>query len=223
MSTTKVGIKYVPMSIKTMGCIEAEDDVLALIGQIAGECYNSARDTASCIKRALNCIARGHHSPWEHYNLTLNCVMDRGTSHAVVRHRHCAFQQSSTIYQKYKDLLPIVEMPKVDAPTNKPVSKAVDEDLRKDEVYLHMFNLYTQLLNEGIPAHQARDLLPNALATNLIITTNIREYMYIIQRRTGPGDAVRMHEFATLLRAFFAERYPRILAAFDAWYKTHPL
>lgn len=217
-----IKINYVDQSITALTAIESEDDLLCRVGHIAGECYNSSRDRDACIKRALNCIKRGHHSPWEHANITLSCVMDRGTSHAVVRHRHCAFQQSSTIYQKYDDALNIVRLPTVDPFTHK--GCLIDnEEVLSDDYYTHCGHVYEQLLAAGSPPHRARDVLPNSLATTLIITTNIREYMYIIQRRCGPGDAIRMHVFATQLRDFFKEHYPRITEAFEEWYMQHPL
>jgi hypothetical protein len=45
--------------------------------------------------------------------------------------------------------------------------------------------------------------------------------MYIMQRRTGGGDAVRMHVFAWLLRKFFEQNYPKITTAFDNYYLEH--
>ena len=82
---------------------------------------------------------------------------------------------------------------------------------------------YIKLLNEGYPPSSARDVLPNALATNLIITTNIRQWMYMIQRRCGPGDSDNMHAWCKMAREWFEENYPQITLAFDCWYDKHPL
>ena len=185
-----------------------EKDLLSFIGNVAGECYNSSKDLDKCIQRALNCIKRGHHSPFEHVNITLKCTVDRGTSHALVRHRHCAFQQSSTIYQKF-DECEFIE--------NKDISDY------KRQAYTHAEVMYKRLLNAGEPPSSARDVLPNALATNLIITTNVRQWMYMIQRRCGPGDSDNMHKWCEMVRAWFEERYPQLLLAFDTWYEKHPL
>ena len=86
--------------VTPMGQVMSQDSMLDLVGQVAGECYMSDMSHDKCTKRALNCILRGHHSPWERVSVKLKCTVDRGTSHALVRHRHCAFQQSSTIYHK---------------------------------------------------------------------------------------------------------------------------
>ena len=198
-------MKTVPITVEQFWHIDAEQVVLRHVGEVAGECYNSSKDADKCIQRALNCIKRGHHSPWEHINITLRCTVDRGVSHALVRHRHCAFQQSSTIYQKYDELVFID-------------SNCVDNDM------LETFEAeYKELLNRGYTSAEARDILPNCLATNLIITTNIRQWMYMIQRRCGPGDSENMHRWCQRTREWFEQNYPEITTAFDAWYSSHPL
>lgn len=201
-------MKLVPISIEHLSGVMSENQLLCFIGRIAGECYGSAIDENKCINRALNCIARGHHSPWEHYNVTIKCTVDRGTSHALVRHRHCAFQQSSTIYQKYDELCIIKQ-----------------DDISDEEIMLYneCEENYIRMTQGHIVPSRARDILPNALATNLIITTNIRQWMYMIQRRCGPGDSNNMHEWCKITRKWFENYYPRITAAFDEWYNRHPL
>lgn len=202
-------MKLVPMKVEPIGLFfEYEEDLLSFIGRVAGECYNSSMDKDKCMQRALNCIKRGHHSPFEHANITLKCTVDRGVSHALVRHRHCAFQQSSTIYQKFQEIECIG-------------CHDVCED--KLSVYRQAEIQYMKLLNDGYPLSSARDVLPNALATNLIITTNIRQWMYMIQRRCGPGDSDNMHAWCEMVREWFEEHYPRLTFAFNTWYDKHPL
>ena len=202
-------MKLVPMKLEPMGLYFAyEEDLLSFIGRVAGECYNSSMNKDKCVERALNCIKRGHHSPFEHANITLKCTVDRGVSHALVRHRHCAFQQSSTIYQKFQECEFIG------------CNDVCDDKLR---AYQQSEILYAKLLNNGYPPSSARDVLPNALATNLIITTNIRQWMYMIQRRSGPGDSDNMHAWCKMVREWFEQKYPRMTRVFDTWYEKHPL
>lgn len=200
-------MKRVPMNVEYFGLqdLPTEQDLLAFIGKCAGEAYNSNVDRDKCIQRALSCIKRGHHSVFEHYSITLRSTVDRGTSHALVRHRHCAVTQSSTIYQKYGEVIVIEDSP---------VS---------DDFYIASEIEYKRLLNEGWAAGEARDCLPTDLATNIIITTNLRQWMYMIQRRSGPGDSDKMHKWDKMVRAWFEEHYPQLTLAFDTWYEKHPL
>lgn len=200
-------MKRVPMNVEYFGLhdVPTEQELFAFIGKCAGEAYNSNSDRDKCIQRALNCIKRGHHSVFEHYSLTLRSTVDRGTSHALVRHRHCAVTQSSTIYQKYGEVIVIEDSP---------VS---------DDFYLASEIEYKRLLNEGYAAGEARDCLPTDLATNVIITTNLRQWMYMIQRRSGPGDSEKMHKWDKMVCTWFEEHYPQLTLAFDTWYEKHPL
>ena len=202
-------MKLIPITITNMTPIWSEESVLEFVGQIAGECKNSSNDTDKCIQRAFNCVRRGHHSPWEHFNITLKSTVDRGVSHALVRHRHCAFQQSSTIYQKYQEIECIGN----------------DEDVPNyiKRAYCEAEIAYKQALNDGQSPSEARDVLPTDLATNLIITTNMRQWMYMLQRRRGPGDSDKMHQWQHLVHVWFEQNYPRILTAFEEWYERHPL
>lgn len=195
------------MKVQEMFMPLAESCLLLLVGQVAGVCFNSSLDYDKCTNRALNCIKRGHHSPWEHYSISLRCTVDRGVSHALVRHRHCAFQQSSTIYQKLNELV-VIAKAYTDSELN--AFKTIEAG-------------YLDLVLSGHSPSEARDLLPNATATDLIITTNVRQWMYMLQRRVGPGDSDNMHRWSRLVRGWFEENYPRVTAAFDLWYKNHPL
>lgn len=201
-------MKTVAISVEEMfpSSIKSEDEVLLSVGQIAGVCYNSSLDDTKCRLRAMNCITRGHHSPWEHIVISLKSVVDRGVSHALVRHRHCAFQQLSTIYTKSPELL-IIE--------KEYTPQEIDEFKRIEQVYLEEL--------PQMPVSDARDILPNATATILIITTNIRQWLYMLQRRNGPGDSSNMHKWCDKTRLWFELQYPTITRLFDEWYAKHPL
>ena len=217
----KGGVNYVPMDLTEIGePLISENDLLIKIGIIAGECYNSSKEAEACRRRALSCIARGHHSPWEHHNFTLRCIVDRGTSHALVRHRHCAFQQSSTIYQKYTSGISVIAQPKTDPCTGRDVTPFTEsEEHELEQVGL----AYKQNIDGKIAAGRARDILPTCLATTLIITTNMRELMYIARRRSGPGDSERMHVFDHMLSEWIKDHFPLTYAEFSKWYEGHPL
>ena len=203
-------MKFVDITIRPLDLnLPTERELLIHIGIIAGICYASSMDEEKCIKRAISCIRRGHHSPWEHITFTLSNIIDRGTSHALIRHRHCAFQQSSTIYQKYNELLIIGQSNITEA------EKSLYKDI--EAVYL------LEVSKKQMPPHRVRDILPNALVTDLIITTNMRQWQYMFRRRCGYGDSENMHKWATTVQEWFRKNYPIITEAFDQFYEEHPI
>lgn len=216
-------IEFVPVSIEFVGTVVTESELLAHIGRCAGTAYRGKRallDEESAVKRALNCIRMGHHSVLEHMHLSTISIVDRGTSHALVRHRHTAFTQSSTIYQKYDKFVSCVARPDIDPVTEKEVPQLDDEDI--DTIKIAAFE-YVDGINKGHAPSIERDLLPTMLATSIVITTHIGQYVYMSKRRQGAGDAVRTHVWAKMLEEKLWFYFPETMEAFDHYYARRPL
>lgn len=222
-------VSVLPMSVEPVGIWASERDLLDFIGKCAGNAYK-AQDFSTPeaddvnIKRALNCIRDGHHSVLEHVNMTVLAVVDRGVSHALVRHRHTAFTQSSTIYERSNSHITVIAVPAEDpyfpGSDNPACTPMADSEL---ESYKYAAVEYMSMLREGVPPSRARDALPTVLATRIVMSTHIGEWVYIAKRRAGRGDTVRMHCFAHMLDQLLREHYPRIMEAFDAYYAKRPL
>lgn len=222
-------VSVLPMSVEPVGLWASERDLLDFIGKCAGNAYK-AQDFSTPevndanIARALNCIRDGHHSVLEHVNMTVLAVVDRGVSHALVRHRHTAFTQSSTIYERSNSHITVIAVPAEDpyfpGSDNPACTPMADSEL---ESYKYAAVEYMSMLREGVPPSRARDALPTVLATRIVMSTHIGEWVYIAKRRAGKGDTVRMHCFAHMLDQLLREHYPRIMKAFDAYYTKRPL
>lgn len=197
-----------------------EADALTKIGIAAGTAYNAPIDAEHCEKRVLKCIADGHLSVLEHLSLSAIITTDRGTSHAIVRHRHCAFTQASTIYTKYKQV-GIVERPLKDPVTGQVIPAWTEEELAAIKKAADTYINNVQALN--LPAGLARDVLPTCTATTVYMTANLSEWLYISQRRTEAADSVRMHVFVTQLNKVLLLYYPKIYAAWLKRISTHPI
>ncbi len=82
-----------------------------------------------------------------------------------MRHRIASFNQQSQRYVKFTDGLATV----------KPESVAADEGTNAvfDEAVGAAIEAYERLLAAGVPAEDARYLLPNAAETKIVITMNV--------------------------------------------------
>lgn len=222
-------VSVIPMSVEPVGIWASERDLLDFIGKCAGNAYKAQDFSAPEVNdvnvaRALNCIRDGHHSVLEHVNMTVLAIVDRGVSHALVRHRHTAFTQSSTIYERSNSHITVIAVPAEDpyftGSDNPACTPMADSEL---ESYKYAAVEYMSMLREGVPPSRARDALPTVLATRIVMSTHIGEWVYIAKRRAGKGDTVRMHCFAHMLDQLLREHYPRIMKAFDAYYAKRPL
>lgn len=116
----------------------------------------------------------------EHYSLTVRFVVDRGVSHEIVRHRMASYAQESTRYCNYAKGKFGAEITVIRPEAFKPVSFAAD---RWEFACKICENAYLDMVNNDIPPELARSVLPHALATELVMTANLREWRHFLALR----------------------------------------
>lgn len=164
--------EFIPVSVRLIDSID-EQKVIEKLGKIAGVAYQSDKTTYA--QRLAKCMKDGHESVLEHQSISVEIICDRATTHALVRHRHTAYTQESTIYCNYNRFGKL---------------QFIEPQIFADEHWQDIAELY---LKDPRPAGVKRDILPNCTKTTLIMTTNIREWRYIIGLRSDPKDSGRMH------------------------------
>lgn len=129
------------------------------------------------IQSVLSTIMKsGHFSTLEHVSYTFAVDgVSRALTHQLVRHRLASFNQQSQRYVKFT----------TGVETVKPHTVEDDEEASKvfDEAIEAVIEGYQKLLEMGIPAEDARYLLPNAAETKIVITMNIRELLHFFSLR----------------------------------------
>ncbi len=121
-------------------------------------------------------LSSGHLSTLEHASYTFAVDgVSRALTHQLVRHRLASYNQQSQRYVKFKDGLEVV----------KPATVSEDPELERvfDEAIEAAVEGYKKLLNAGVPAEDARYLLPNAAETKIVITMNVRELLHFFSLR----------------------------------------
>jgi thymidylate synthase (FAD) len=125
----------------------------------------------------LSTIMRGgHFSTLEHasYTFAIDGV-SRALTHQLVRHRIASFNQQSQRYVKYKDGLDVIVPETISA--NEETAALFDEAVDA------AMEAYKKLLEAGVPAEDARYLLPNAAETKIVVTMNVRELLHFFSNR----------------------------------------
>jgi thymidylate synthase (FAD) len=132
----------------------------------------SDNELKAILKQVMNL---GHTSVIEHTNFTFAISdVSRSLTHQLVRHRIASYAQQS---QRYVNLNEpnYVTPPKI--LKNKKMKKAYDETMK------NIWVEYNKLLNLGIPAEDARFILPNGACTNIIVTMNARSLLNFFELR----------------------------------------
>lgn len=148
--------------------IQATANPVETIAQIASICYDS--DPKNPMGLVKHLYANGHHSVFEHIYFTFKIEgISRACSHQLVRHRHCSFTQRSQRYcdeDGFEYIAP-------DTMPSKPM--AADMSTLQD-----WYKGYQRL---GVPNEDARYILPNACATSLYLSCNLRELIHMANER----------------------------------------
>jgi thymidylate synthase (FAD) len=129
------------------------------------------------VNKVLATIMRsGHFSALEHasYTFAIDGV-SRALTHQLVRHRVASFNQQSQRYVTYSSE-PEIVLPQTIA--DDPEARAAF-DTAIDVAYA----TYARLVEAGIPAEDARYVLPNACIAKIVVTMNIRELLHFFEVR----------------------------------------
>jgi thymidylate synthase (FAD) len=154
-----------------------------VVAAAARLCYSDA-SIAQLLERAPEQAPRllrkvldmGHLSVLEHAGFTFGIEgISRACSHQLVRHRIASYSQQSQRYVSHEVPFEAVVPPSI---ATRPALAA-----RLDAHLAEIHALYRDLLAAGIPAEDARFVLPNAAATKLVLTMNARELHHFFALR----------------------------------------
>lgn len=121
-------------------------------------------------------MSLGHQSVLEHASFTFGIEgISRVTSHQLVRHRVASFSQQSQRYVSHKERFAAVIPPTI--AENREAASLFEEQLAA----LH--KVYAKIVEAGIPAEDARYILPNATETKIMVTMNARELLHFFRLR----------------------------------------
>ena len=149
-------------------------------------------------------LSSGHLSPFEHASFTFAIDgISRVTSHQLVRHRMASYTQQS---QRY------VSLKKFDYVTPASISATEEFDARYHQMVRDAHRLYLEMLDAGIPAEDARYVLPSAAETRLVMTMNARELMHVCSLRLCLRAQWEIVELFERVKAEVAKVAPRIAA-----------
>lgn len=188
-------------------------DPLTLIETAGRTCYKSEAkinaDSARGFAGVL--LMNGHESVLEHASATVRLVTNRGLTHELVRHRLASYSQESTRYCRYNGDLEFI----------KPVwwdDWSAEEQRSWERAMQFSETEYLFLLAHGSRPEQAREILPNSLKTEIVVTANMREWRHIFKLRCSPRSHPQMRALAKSLLTGFYDAVPII---FDNLHSTH--
>jgi len=210
--------------IKASYVIESEINGVELLKQIekvGRTCYKSEGNITdeSAIKFVAGLVSRGHLAMIEHNSITVRFICDRGVSHEIVRHRLASFGQESTRYCNYSNDKFSNEINVIDIEEGIMLDTKMcnmDEDtidliiLEWRQAMEDSERHYLRMIELGATPQIARDVLPNSLKTEIVVTMNLREWIHFFSLRADKPAHPQMRELAMPLLREFHELIPVI-------------
>lgn len=182
-------MKIIEPSVEIMTDING-DEILKHIEKVGRVCYKSEdRITEDSAKKFVSTIIKsGHEAVIEHFNITVKFITDRGVTHEIVRHRLASYAQESTRYcnygkDKFNNEITVIKPSCIEK---------TGTDCEYTKEYLDWYHSctvaeksYFELINNGVKPQTARSILPTCLKTEIVITTNLREWRHFLKLRTS--------------------------------------
>lgn len=199
-------MKEVELSVSILSHTE---NPLETIYRAARQCYSvgSVADMEPVIREQMaelvqRCIRSGHTSVLEHVSFTFAISgVSRALSHQLVRHRMASYSQQSQRYVKAGELEYV-------CPPSLKDKMSAERDFflaalkRAEHAY--------RVLLDSVPAEDARFVLPNATATNIVMTMNCRALLHFFEERCCNKAQWEIHRMAMEMMSCMVEELPEV-------------
>lgn len=187
--------------------VSTREDGVALLKKIewCGRISHRSEDaqTETSWERFIQSVVLSH-GDWsivEHASVTVDAVIDRGITHEWVRHRIGAYTQESTRFVNYEKKMP-PKFIQPDMGDNRGCYEAWSNVMLTCELN------YKELLKYGVTPQIARSVFPNALASRLVTTYNLRNWRHFFLMRTSRESHPQMRQVTIPLLTEFQEKIP---------------
>ena len=162
---------------------------------------SESAQTADSWERFIKAVVIGH-GDWsvvEHASVSVDFTVDRGITHELVRHRLFSYTQASTRFINHvKNPAAFVEPEFKTAEARMDWFTAVEEAEHR----------YHCLIKNGESPQIARSVLPNSLASRIIMTGNLRSFRHLFLMRSTKETHPAMKDVIIPLLEEFQAKIP---------------
>ena len=166
--------------------------------------WEESSDEEKMLNLVKKVLSSGHHSTVEHCQFVFAISgVSRACTHQLVRHRHMSFSQKS---QRY-----VTEKGEFEYITPKTIEKSelkAEYEAKMKEIS----DFYAKMVEAGIPAEDARFVLPNACETKMVVTMNARSLYNFFAHRCCTRAQWEIREVANQMLDLVKEVAPIMFA-----------
>lgn len=190
--------------------VASREDGIRLLRQIewCGRISHRSEDTQgdTSWERFIPAVVMGH-GDWsivEHASVSVDMIVDRGITHEIVRHRLFSFTQESTRFVNYEKKMP----PSFIMPDFSALAYRHEAETNWRRQIQNCEQAYRDLLVSGATPQLARSVFPNALASRIVTTGNLRNWRHFLIMRTTKEAHPQMRQVTIPLLKEFKSKIP---------------
>lgn len=216
-------MEHVELIRPSVSILQMTENPLQLIEKAGRTCYKSedkiTTDSAGPFVARL--IRSGHESVLEHASATVRIITSRRVTHQLVRHRIASYSQESQRYCDYGGKVRFI-IPEwmQDVPYDDMVNGTMINWEGRVPVMVGSCAMrwlyacddaaatYMDLRQCGLPPEDARDVLPNCTATEIVTSMNFRAWRHAFKERTAKNADKEMRRVMRPLLDQFKARIP---------------
>lgn len=171
-------------------------------GKVASD-GGKGNDADRLIRHIVN---SGHSSTLEHLSFTFAIEgVSRSLLAQITRHRHFSFSVQSQRYNKLETGSKSGGFDYVMPPS---VEKSRQARNEFEWAMNRIQEIYDEMREVGVPAEDARFVLPNAATCNLVLTGNLRSFLEFNAKRSEKGAQWEIRELSELIKNEIVQAEP---------------
>jgi len=186
---------YEQMEVKLIRKTQNPENLIKLASDLTQKRKPSSTKASEKLIKYL--ITANHTSLFEHISTTwLISGVSRSFLAQITRHRMASYTSASQHYQDYSQYSHIV-------------SQSMNNSKTK-EILARVNAFYEWLIQQGIKPEEARQVLPNAKAVNILWTINVRSLINFLNLRLCRRNVDEMVLFASIVSSKCIEWWPEV-------------
>ena len=206
------------MSVKLVSITPDAEYIISYCARVSNPANQENRDNEKLIRYL---IKHKHWSPLEMAHVVMELNTTRSVAAQCLRHHSMRFQEFS---QRYADvsLMDFAKPPHLRRQDQKNRQNSIDDlapettqELyrRAASLFAESEDLYREMLSRGVAKECARDVLPLATPTRMLMAGSVRSYLHWIDLRCGNGTQLEHQQLALEARDILRKELPTVCAA----------
>lgn len=204
------------MSVSLVHCTPNAEALITRMARVSNPANESNIETAPRLLRYL--IKHRHWSPFEMASLCLKIETERDVAAQIIRHRSFSFQEKSTRYARTAP----AEVPhfrRQDTANRQSSHDDIPPGIQDEyaeaagRVIAQAFQLYEDLLADGVAKETARRVLPLCTPTTLYMHGTLRSWLHYLEVRCALDAQLEHRLIAEACRDIFSRQFPTIAEA----------